>query len=267
MSFVVTTYNVLAPGYIQPQWYPLTPPELLRSEHRVPALAEYLARLDADIMCLQEVEPETFAPIERRLSAAGFEGRFTQKREGRRDGCATFARRSSATWMRESSLGYDDSDPGQRPSGHIAQVAVLEVEGKLLAVANTHIRWDPPGTPRERQISLRQVTQLIGSRSQLAPECAGWIICGDLNADPESTVVEALRAAGFAFSHAENPAPTCNANREARVVDYLFFDQALAATPRPVVAVTNDTPLPSAEQPSDHVPVTATFTWRLGPAD
>lgn len=262
MSFIVATYNVLAPAYIRPEWYPHTPAELLRSEHRLPALAEYLVRLDADILGLQEVQADAFEAIERPLDTAGFAGRLTLKQQGKPDGCATFVRRALARWVREAALAYDDADPGGRPSGHIAQIAVLEVEGKLLGIANTHIRWDPPDTPRDRLISLRQVQQLVAARAQLAPECAGWIIGGDFNATPDSAAVAAAIAVGLSFTHAANPAPTCNANQRAQVVDYLFFDAALAASPLPLPVVTDETPLPSADQPSDHVAVAAIFDWR-----
>ena len=88
-----------------------------------------------------------------------------------------------------------------------------------------------------------------------------WIVCGDLNARPDSDVVRAFEAAGFAHTHADAPAPTCNANRRAKLIDYIFFERPLAAEPRPVVPLDDTTPLPSATQPSDHVPVTAEFRW------
>jgi mRNA deadenylase 3'-5' endonuclease subunit Ccr4 len=56
MRMKVATYNVLATAYIEPTRYPLTPPEWLDATTRLPALTAHLIRLDADILCLQEVE-------------------------------------------------------------------------------------------------------------------------------------------------------------------------------------------------------------------
>ena len=56
MSFSVTTYNVLADAYANRAWYPRTPALVLDPTWRVPALVQYIAAIDAEIICLQEVE-------------------------------------------------------------------------------------------------------------------------------------------------------------------------------------------------------------------
>lgn len=262
MAFLVATYNILAASYIRPEWYPGTPPELLASERRLPRLVDHIAALGADVLCLQEVEADAFAAIDARLSRDGFVGRFAQKREGRPDGCATFAREAAARWIREEVVVYDDAPPGGRRSGHIAQVVVLEVEGRALGVANTHLRWDPPDVPGDRRLDARQLGQLLAVRSRIAPECEGWIVCGDFNATPDGAAIEVITGHGLSFAHAASPAPTNNANRRASMIDYLFHDAPLATEPLPIAPVADDTPLPGEEQPSDHVAVAARFAWR-----
>src|SRR5262249_45986520 len=56
MAFRAATYNVLATAYIKPEWYAGVPPELLKPSWRVPALVRQVESLDADLLCLQEVE-------------------------------------------------------------------------------------------------------------------------------------------------------------------------------------------------------------------
>ena len=71
-----------------------------------------------------------------------------------------------------------------------------------------------------------------------------------------------MQEAGFRFSHAGcRPVATCNPNRRAKMIDYLFHDGALRAEPFALPAVDDDTPLPSPDQPSDHVAVVARFEW------
>jgi CCR4-NOT transcription complex subunit 6 len=260
MAFRVATYNVLAAAYAAKRLYPRTPANVLDANYRTAALPAYLLRLDADILCLQEVEAETFAIVADKLSDAGFVAAFTKKGNSKPDGCAILARHSSAVWLSDTHIAYDDA-PGGQSSGHVVQVVSLRVDDRVLAVANTHLKWDPPGRPRDAQIGVRQIEQLLAERSRLVPNADAWIITGDLNVTPDSAVVATLQSAGFQFSHVDVPAPTCNANHEARMLDYLFHDAPLTATPVPILSITDDTPIPSVDEPSDHVPVSATFHW------
>ena len=259
MPFLVATYNVLANAYIRPDWYPLTPPELLSPEQRVPAMAERLASLGADILCLQEVEPSTLRVYTERLTRAGYAGRFAQ-RPGKPDGCAIFLRGAEQDWRSQEWISLDA--PGlPRKTRRIAQVASIDIDNRRLGIVNAHIEWDAPETAAEMQIAPRQIALILNARAAM-PACAGWIVCGDFNATPDSNAVAAMRTAGFRFSHVDRPSATCNANRRARTIDFIFHDGALVASPLPVAAVGDDTTLPGPEEPSDHVPVLAQLAWR-----
>ena len=52
---------------------------------------------------------------------------------------------------------------------------------------------------------------------------------------------------------------TCSFNGEAKMIDYLFHSPQLAAQPADSVPIDARPVLPSAEQPSDHVPVVVRF--------
>ncbi len=260
--FTVASYNVLAPAYLKPEWYPFTKAELLDPERRLPALAEKLVELSADILCLQEVEEAAFAVCERRLSPLGFTGKLMLKMDGRPDGCAIFVRDREIALERVSRLVYDDARLARRASGHIAQMAVLKVGSRYLGVANTHLKWDAPQMPLDRQYGYLQARQILDSGLQIAPECESWIVCGDFNVTENSDVLRAFQAAGFAASHREQVhGATCNANRRARMLDFVLHDAALRAMPRPLALVENDTALPGPDQPSDHVPVVVEMQW------
>ncbi|MEW6278602.1 MAG: endonuclease/exonuclease/phosphatase family protein [Candidatus Eremiobacterota bacterium] len=242
----LVTYNVLADPYIRPEYYPNVAPEHLDPAWRRPALARQILALDCDVVCLQEVTGPVFAALERDLGS-GYTGRFGQK-SGRPDGCATFVR-APAVLKECRAVHYRDGDP---PSGHLALVCTVELHGQRLAVANTHLRWDPPGTPRARSLGVRQIEQVL---FELHPT----VIVGDLNAVPDSDVCAAVRAAGFRDVHGQTHQPTCNANASARRLDYVFVHPSLAADPLPLPSIDDHTPLPSAEHPSDHLPVVVTL--------
>ncbi len=263
MAFRVATYNVLAAAYASKRLYARIPAHILDGNYRRSLLPRYLLRLDVDVLCLQEVEADTFAFLEREMSPAGFSGAFAQKTNGKPDGCAILARNDSAAWIRHTRLAYNDGSAGGATSGHIAAIASLRVDGRVLAVANTHLKWDPPGQPREALVGVRQIEELIAARSRLEPDADAWILAGDFNVTPDAPVVAVLQSAGFHSSHLGEPAPTCVANNEARMIDYLFGDAALTASPQAIPPLTPETPLPSAGEPSDHVPVRATFRWTI----
>src|SRR5579864_1205246 len=143
MAFTMATWNTLATAYIRPAFYPGTPAGLLDPAWRIPALVAHARALDVDVLCLQEVEAPVFKSFE--VGLAGYQGIHVLKGGHRPDGCATFFRTGSFTLLNSRRVEYTDH------SGHIAQCLLLEHEGKRLAVVNTHLKWDPPATSRERQ--------------------------------------------------------------------------------------------------------------------
>ena len=260
MAFSIASYNVLADSYINPAWYGGVDPGALEAAHRHPALAEHIAALTADVLCLQEVEPDVFELIQQRLRGSGHEGKYAGKGGRKPDGCATFVRTDRLALQAVQTLFYADGSSAQPSSGHIALVTVVENEGRPVAVANTHLKWDAPGTPPASQLGLRQIRELLDARARLAPADASWIIGGDLNVTPTSAVVQCLQAAGLRDAYAALPRVfTCNANRKARRIDFLFHSADLTATPLELPPIHDDTPLPSAAQPSDHLAIGAEF--------
>ena len=84
------------------------------------------------------------------------------------------------------------------------------------------------------------------------------IVCGDFNAEPESEVLSAATERGLVDAFASMPrAFTCNANGQKKRIDYILHTPNYASTPVAPARVDDDTPLPSDEEPSDHVAIEA----------
>src|SRR5436190_517476 len=134
-AFTLATYNVLADAYILPERYTEIPPADLEPALRHCRLLDRLVRLDADILCLQEVEAAVFESIARHLP--DHQGQLARKRARQPDGCATFVRRGLPV-VETAIYSYGDG------TGHVAQITSLELDGGAarLGVANTHLRWD-----------------------------------------------------------------------------------------------------------------------------
>ncbi|MEI6395196.1 MAG: endonuclease/exonuclease/phosphatase family protein [Verrucomicrobiota bacterium] len=258
MSFIVTTYNVLATSYIKPEYYLNTPRQLLDPHDRIPRLVSYLERLRSDVFCLQEVEPEVFGTIQARLEPLGYSAEYAMKGQGKPDGCGVFFNARHLQLLHILRLDYQSADGDQPASGHVAQLVRLNATGHHMLVVNTHLKWDPEG-----RHELSHIRQLIETLAAQAATGSGLIVCGDLNSNPRSSVVRALHAAGLEYAHvACQDSATCNANQSAEMLDFIFYNNAFRGEALPIPSVMQHTPLPTLDQPSDHVPVSAVFEWR-----
>jgi mRNA deadenylase 3'-5' endonuclease subunit Ccr4 len=245
-AFKLATWNVLATSYIRREFYPNTPSEILDPQWRIPALVRRAGELGVDILCLQEVEREVFTALASGLAPLGYSGTLALKDGGKPDGCATFFRTNYCELLKERRLVYADGSDGSADSGHIAQVLKLNVAGNQLALVNTHLKWDPPHTPPERQFGLRQIQQALAAVGQEASSIQ--LICGDFNSTPNSPLIEFLLHAGLDYTHRGAPNVfTCNSNRRPKLIDYVFFHGPVRAHPEPVLPIDGLTPLPSLE--------------------
>lgn len=263
MSFVVCSYNILANAYIEPRFFPHVALEHLQPEWRLGALADAIERQAAQILCLQEVEDESFALLDRRLAKLGYAGEYLRKAGDRRDGCATFFDRSLFTLRDVRRLTYDDATADRAATGNVALLLQLAHGARTIGIANTHLKWQAPTTPPEQRLGLRQARQLVSEIAVTAGANDAWIACGDFNAASQTPTLEVFHAAGFVDPYAaHSEAFTCNSNEVTKRIDYLLHRGALTATPHAVPPIHATTPLPSLEHPSDHLAISATFQWQ-----
>lgn len=262
LSFSVASYNVLASAYIQPALYRRTSSIVLNPSWRIPALLQHITRLQADIICLQEVEGQVFAALRSRMGASGYGAEYRRKSSGKPDGCAVFYRQDVFDLIDVRVIVYA-YEPGKTADfGNMALVILFESVCGRIGIVNTHLTWDPPDTAPELQRGFRQVRQLLVEQSSIADAAKGWIIAGDFNAVPGSESISLMENAGFQYAHCGIAGvSTCNVNGTAKMIDYLFCSSSLTAEPLSVSLVEDQTVLPSAEQPSDHVPIAARFSW------
>jgi len=263
MSFSVASYNILANSYVKPERYPDSPADALDPAYRLATLLRRLLDLEADVICLQEVEPLVFDYLDLRLKTHNFEGHYARKGNGKPDGCATFFNKNTFTLWAHRVFHYTDGRGEEPPSGHVALLLVLmDRQDRLVGIANTHLKWDPPGTPLEEQWGYRQARQLLEEREATDPNCRAWVLCGDLNVTPDSETIRMVRRVGLDYAHrGREHLITCKTKVHAQMVDYLLHTPTLAARPVDPPPVDDQMPLPSDREPSDHRAVTAWFDW------
>ena len=260
LSLRLTSYNVLAAAYATRRLYPSVDAELMRWSRRAQAIVARIVALAPDVACLQEVESAAWPSLEGAFAAAGWRGVFAAKGGGRPDGCALLWRGDVLRFAAHEVLHYGDGEAGAEASGHVALIVDFETLHGRLRIADTHLRWQAVTAPTEAHIGFRQARELVDRCAAMTPPAFATVVCGDFNAPPESDIAAMFRAHGFVDAYAPAPQPTCNPHRRATRIDYIFAAPSLQATPEPIPAIDGNTPLPSATEPSDHLPITARLT-------
>lgn len=250
MPLTIASWNVLATSYMRPAYFADCDPAALEPVARRARVLEHVAGLDADVICLQEVEQDLFDALVARLSGthACEHGR---KGRNKPDGCAILVRQPRRFARPGGQTRYADG------SGHMFSWAFADLDGHPVGIATTHLKWDPPDTPAAARHGMRQADELIAALPAIASDTP-WIVCGDFNVASHDPVIERFRRAGFLDPHEHGP-PTCGANGQRGRIDYLLYGSGLAGQPLPGGVVPDDARLPSLDMPSDHVPIRASF--------
>jgi len=255
----IMSYNILAPSYAKPERYPFTERRLLAWEARRDRLAARLMTSEADVLCLQEVEPWVYQYLQVRLEPVGYQGLYAQKGQRRPEGSATFYLAERLPLVESRSFQYRDG-AGDCLSGHLALIARFDLGGLPVSVINTHIRWDEPDACGLSHIGYRQVSELL---EHCGSDCtAAAVVCGDFNAESDKDFIRRMVSTGFIDAYAGAPQPTANSECRAKRIDYIFHTAQFDSEPMPLPQIDDETPLPSETEPSDHLPIRATLTIR-----
>ena len=248
--FTFVTWNVLAPSYVRASYYPRSDARHLDPKWRAPAVVARARALDCDLMCFQEVETRTFDALRVGLAELEYAGVHAQKQD-KPDGCAVFFRIGAFQLVESRRIVFRDG------SGHVAQLVTFDHEGRRVAVVNTHLKWDPYDTPAALKFGFRQASEIVVALQAERAKHSAQIVCGDLNVTPDSEVIATLRAAGFEPAHTN--VFSCNSNGAAKLIDYVMSRGDLSADPIAPRPIDDETPLPSEEEPSDHLPLAVRF--------
>ena len=255
--FSIASYNILANAYMRPQWYAHCCAEALAASPRVRRLTKKLVAFNADIFCLQEVEPEVFRSLEAALTPQGFVGLYAQKRRNKPDGCATFYKNKRFMLKAQAVHYFEDGGSGGEHSGHLALQVDLASDEKWVRVINTHLKWDNHN--RSNHLGHQQIGEIMAKQSAIEARTHSCIICGDFNAPPNHFVLDALTQHHFIDAYAHQPQATCNPNQSAKRIDYVFHTPDMQAFPVAIADIADNTPLPSLTEPSDHLLIAVQF--------
>lgn len=230
-SFVVMSWNVLSPRLCHPLRLDAScHPAYLEWSYRKQSILNQIAFMDADFVCLQELElkdyEEYFAP---RLSRLGYRSIHAYKMNvyEMRDGCAIFYRESRFKLLDEHVLRFNqvelDDCSEKRPSmardtairfnlfHNLALVALFENKRtrRCVQLATTHLLADP-AFPDAKMLQTAILTSKLEELKAAAiaeqhhsshnynhqqhQHHIPTILTGDFNSLPDSSVVGFLRS-------------------------------------------------------------------------
>ena len=196
----VMSYNILCDKYATTSQYGYTALHDLSWDNRKFRILEEVRSHDADIVCLQEIDRESFDDFFRReLSTNGYRGVFWPKSRAKTmaekdarlvDGCATFYKGSKFVLLDKALVdfaniainrldmkGEHDTFNRVMPRDHIAVITFLEnrMTGSRMIVGNAHLLWDP----EYADVKLVQVAILMEQVTKLSEKWANHPPCLD----------------------------------------------------------------------------------------
>lgn len=261
----VGTYNLLAGAY--GDRFGATPNVL-----RAPIALHEITKLDADILCLQEVDEQLFDKFWRpHLALLGYEGDFAKKSGPSREGLATFFKKAKFSRREKQIIPLIvEDDPDFEKVNTVALATVLEPKRRQrppTVVANTHLYF----ANRATALRLTQMRLLLRGIDGLGS--SERIIAGDLNAFPDSDAIRLCLENGFNSAY-DMTRPTHHVQGFTATLDYILWSSQAGSGERPQsLSLDRNLPLPEVrvgltpampnnDFPSDHFLLAADFSSR-----
>jgi len=249
-------------------------------EERQPAILEHLRRIDADVVCLQEVWETRDGKSQARdlADALGFEHVYAAGL-GLDISSESLGNAVLARWPITDSEVAPLPAPPDRNELRVAVRADIDGPRGAIEVFTTHLNWRLDQSA-VRQQQVRAVAEFVASTK--ARRTYPPVLCGDFNADPDADEIRMLTGAaappvdklvfldawrsggdgtaGYTWSH-DNPYTVVDPEPERRL-DYVFVGYAQdAGAGEPVhCAVEGIEPI-GGVHPSDHYAVLAELRY------
>ena len=200
----LVTWNLLAPTYATQTKFPWASKQALSWSHRRQLIVQQLAAIDADVVCLQEVEVAQWDELYAQLHGLGYDGVLQETRNGHPVACATLFKRDQLVCVRTESRSRAMIAVAEMAPGHASAGDAGDAQRRqLLYVANVHLE----AGPQKEQQRLLQLGSLLkrlrmqaeadGAAGASAPSPAAappLVIAGDFNCEPHSAAHAMLSA-------------------------------------------------------------------------
>jgi mRNA deadenylase 3'-5' endonuclease subunit Ccr4 len=218
----ILTYNILSPNLAEYNDYgnfKYCSKKYLKWTYRKKKILKQIKDLDADIVCLQEIENDMFTNLIPTMTKMDYIGLFTPKNkskiDGKIDGCATYFK-NTYQLINYKTIDYynlykkhlnsknfnKDKHRAKRPMCGIICTLKKKTssKNKIFCVCNVHLISDPT-RPDVKNLQIMCVLNELSliTNSRLIP----FILCGDFNSLPNSCVYETIVTGDVDLKHIE----------------------------------------------------------------
>jgi len=199
-SVQISSYNILSQFYAATTRHLYQHLEgeresLLEWENRWPKIRNELENLASDILCLQEVDKVRYNEVIREfLLDLGYGSFFYQKTGGSLPDGTVIAYRKVKFCVAEDPSFVNFYDARRCASGQIALVVKLRhlESRKCFIIGGTHLVFNPHRGDWKIKQLIHLLAELSAVRQKMSDEDPVVFLCGDLNSEPESKVLEFL---------------------------------------------------------------------------
>ncbi|KAM3929992.1 protein angel homolog 2 isoform 1-T4 [Leptodactylus fuscus] len=193
-DFTVMSYNILSQELLEDNssLYSHCRRPYLFWNYRLPNILRELQEMNADILCLQEVQEDHYQEqIKPSLEALGYICEYKARTRDKPDGCAICFRSDKFNLKLVKPVEYFRRNIPLLDRDNIGLVLMLQPksrggENPMICVANTHLLFNP----RRGDIKLTQLAILLAEITQAAQKQDGRfypiVLCGDFNSVPGS---------------------------------------------------------------------------------
>ena len=194
----LVTWNLLAPTYATQTKFPWASKQALSWSHRRQLIVQQLAAIDADVVCLQEVEVAQWDELHAQLHGLGYDGVLQETRNGHPVACATLLKRDRLACVRTESRSRAMITVAETAPGHDSAD-----DAQLLYVANVHLEAGPQkeqqrllqlGSLLKRLRAQAEMEGAVGASASSPAAAPPLVIAGDFNCEPRSAAHAMLGA-------------------------------------------------------------------------
>ncbi|XP_054051651.1 protein angel homolog 2 isoform X1 [Rissa tridactyla] len=200
-DFTVMSYNILSQNLLEDNshLYKHCRQRLLIWTYRFPNILQEIKQLDADVLCLQEVQEDHYrTEIKSSLESLGYHCEYKMRTGRKPDGCAICFKTSKFSLISSNPVEFFRRDIPLLDRDNVGLVLLLQPKfhcttNAAICIANTHLLYNP----RRGDIKLTQLAMLLAEIASVAPQKDGTfcpiIICGDFNSVPGSPLYRFIK--------------------------------------------------------------------------
>ncbi|NXK16127.1 ANGE2 protein, partial [Arenaria interpres] len=200
-DFTVMSYNILSQNLLEDNshLYRHCRQRLLIWTYRFPNILQEIKELDADVLCLQEVQEDHYrTEIKSSLESLGYHCEYKMRTGRKPDGCAICFKTSRFSLISSNPVEFFRRDIPLLDRDNVGLVLLLQPKfhcktNAAICIANTHLLYNP----RRGDIKLTQLAMLLAEIASVALQKDGTfcpiIICGDFNSVPGSPLYRFIK--------------------------------------------------------------------------